>query len=89
MSADEPHHGSHHGTRYSNGRGSDGCAPPPKDDKRKETKKVTDQEWRALLTPFEYDVLRRGGTEPAFSGEYDSYYPDAGHFACKGCKAPL
>lgn len=57
--------------------------------KRKETKKVTDQEWRALLTPFEYDVFRRGGTEPAFSGEYDSYYPDAGHFACKGCKAPL
>jgi len=35
---------------------------------RKITK--TEQEWRTELTPHQYEILRRKGTEPAFSGEY-------------------
>ena len=30
----------------------------------------TDQEWAAMLTPMQYKVTRKHGTEPAFSGEY-------------------
>ena len=30
----------------------------------------TDQEWAAMLTPIQYKVTRKHGTEPAFSGEY-------------------
>ena len=30
----------------------------------------TDEQWREELSPEEYAVLRRAGTEPAFRGEY-------------------
>jgi len=30
----------------------------------------TDTEWREELTPHQYDILRRHGTEPPFTGEY-------------------
>src|SRR5271169_2577214 len=29
-----------------------------------------DEQWRAELTPQQYDILRRRGTEPPFTGEY-------------------
>eukprot|EP00040_Diaphanoeca_grandis_P020942 m.111380 g.111380 ORF g.111380 m.111380 type:complete len:236 (-) comp28117_c0_seq2:122-829(-) len=50
---------------------------------------LTDFEWRAALSPLEYDVLRDKGTEPARSGEYDDFTAPSGHFACRGCAAPL
>ena len=51
---------------------------------------TTDAEWREKLSPEEYRVLREKGTE-AQGGEYDGFYPSAGegHFACRGCGAPL
>jgi len=49
----------------------------------------TDAEWKAELTAQEFDVLRKKGTEPARSGEYDKLYPKEGYFACKGCGNPL
>ena len=48
----------------------------------------TDDEWRTLLTAEQFRVLRRAGTEPAFSGALtDASEP--GIYACTGCGAAL
>merc|ERR1740130_508577 len=49
----------------------------------------TDAEWKAQLSPQEYQVLREKGTEGAGTGEYDSFECASGYFACKGCGNPL
>ncbi len=44
----------------------------------------TDEEWKQLLTPLQYNVLREKGTERAFSGKYwDAKTP--GEYRCAGC----
>ncbi|GAA0388702.1 peptide-methionine (R)-S-oxide reductase MsrB [Streptomyces luteireticuli] len=48
----------------------------------------TDEQWRAELTPAEYEVLRRAGTEPAFRGEYTDT-KTAGVYSCRACGAEL
>lgn len=48
----------------------------------------TDEEWQAQLTPEQYRVTRRKGTEPAFSGALCSTY-DKGKYACVCCDTPL
>ncbi|NNE82277.1 MAG: peptide-methionine (R)-S-oxide reductase MsrB [Silicimonas sp.] len=47
----------------------------------------SDSEWRAQLNDLEYKVLRKHGTERAFTN--DDFSKDAGMFTCKGCGAPL
>lgn len=48
----------------------------------------TDEEWRAQLTPEQYQITRQAGTEPAFSGKYnDSKEPGVFHCVC--CGEPL
>lgn len=47
-----------------------------------------DEEWRELLTPFEYSVLRQKGTERAFSGELYTEQRE-GRYLCKGCGQEL
>jgi peptide-methionine (R)-S-oxide reductase len=49
---------------------------------------LSDEEWRKRLTPAQYEVLRRQGTEPAWSGEL-LHVDDAGVFHCAGCGAEL
>jgi peptide-methionine (R)-S-oxide reductase len=48
----------------------------------------TDEQWRQELTPEQYDVLRRAGTEPPFTGEY-TYNKESGDYMCAGCGAVL
>jgi len=48
----------------------------------------TPEEWRALLGPEAYRVLRKHGTEPAFSSALDRE-KDAGTYICAGCNLPL
>ncbi|MFF5425671.1 MULTISPECIES: peptide-methionine (R)-S-oxide reductase MsrB [unclassified Streptomyces] len=48
----------------------------------------TDEEWRAELTPAEYQVLRQAGTEPAFRGEYTDTRTK-GVYSCRACGAEL
>jgi peptide-methionine (R)-S-oxide reductase len=48
----------------------------------------SDAEWRAQLTREQYEVTRRKGTEPAFSGEYWDCHEN-GMFRCVCCGAPL
>jgi peptide-methionine (R)-S-oxide reductase len=48
----------------------------------------SDEEWRAELTPEQYEVCRRKGTEPAFTGRYWDCAKE-GTYRCTCCGAPL
>ena len=48
----------------------------------------TDAEWRAMLTALEYKVMRREGTERAFTSPLNDE-KRAGVFLCRGCDLPL
>ena len=48
----------------------------------------TDEEWRRELTPEQYQVLRKKGTERPFTGEY-AHSKENGTYVCAGCGNPL
>jgi peptide-methionine (R)-S-oxide reductase len=48
----------------------------------------TDQEWKAQLTPEEYEVARHAGTERAFTGKYWDNH-EHGIYRCVCCGTPL
>ncbi len=48
----------------------------------------SDEEWKALLTPEQYRITRKKGTERAFTGEYYDC-KEAGIYRCACCGTPL
>lgn len=48
----------------------------------------SDAEWKAVLTPEQYQVMRLKGTERAFTGRYWNVH-DAGVYRCAACGNPL
>jgi peptide-methionine (R)-S-oxide reductase len=48
----------------------------------------TDEEWQQQLSPEEFKVLRRAGTEAPFTGEYTDT-KDVGVYRCRACRAEL
>ncbi|KAH9876718.1 hypothetical protein J1614_003850 [Plenodomus biglobosus] len=46
-------------------------------------------EWQATLTPEQFKILRKKGTEAPYTGEYNSHYPERGIYECSACQAPL
>jgi len=47
-----------------------------------------DADWKKDLTPLQYNVTRKKGTEPAFSGQYCDHHEN-GVYQCVCCGAPL
>ena len=48
----------------------------------------SDAEWREILGPERYRILREHGTEPAFTGEYWNHH-ETGEYHCAACDEPL
>jgi peptide-methionine (R)-S-oxide reductase len=48
----------------------------------------SDAEWREILSPEQYRILREQGTERAFTGQYWGHHED-GEYRCAACGEPL
>lgn len=48
----------------------------------------SESEWQKELTPEQFHVMRKAGTEPAFTGKYYKT-KDSGTYVCAGCGQPL
>jgi len=67
--------------------GNSYCQDSMKQNKGSEEKQVvskTEDEWKAMLSPEEFKVLREKGTEYAFTGEYFDF-KETGIYTCAGC----
>lgn len=62
------------------------CSPSDRYDGQKLA--LTEKEWSKRLTPEQYQILRKGGTEPAFKNDYFDN-EDPGKYLCAGCALPL
>lgn len=49
---------------------------------------LTPEQWRERLSPDEFAVLRKGGTERAFTGEYWDTHIE-GVYSCRACGSEL
>ena len=63
-------------------------APPPGSPFKIEKVVKTDEEWKKILTPEQFYVLRREGTERPFSSPLNNE-KRKGTFVCAGCDLPL
>lgn len=64
----------------------DSCLPEYRFDGEKLV--LTEKEWKERLTPEQFQVLRKGGTETPFKNAYDSN-KEKGIYVCAGCALPL
>ena len=48
----------------------------------------TEAEWHQILTPEQFSVLRKHGTERSYTSQLDKEY-DKGTYVCAGCALPL
>ena len=63
--------------------------PKPKNTMNDTNKVVkTEEEWKKILSPEQYEVLREKGTERPFTGEY-YLHTEKGMYVCAGCGAEL
>jgi len=53
-----------------------------------ETVEKTEEDWKEQLTPEEYKVLRKKGTEMPFTGKYEDF-KEKGVFKCMACRNEL
>lgn len=60
----------------------------PGSPKRKDKVIKTDAEWQKILTPSQYKILRKKGTEAAFCGLFHDT-KDVGTYLCAGCDLDL
>lgn len=61
---------------------------PPADGASRAT--FTDEQWKAVLTPEQYRILRHGGTQAPFCEAYhDTKWLGNGTYCCAGCGLPL
>ncbi|PCH44283.1 peptide methionine sulfoxide reductase msrB [Wolfiporia cocos MD-104 SS10] len=52
------------------------------------SKQKSESEWRAILSPEQFRILREKGTEPAGTGKYE-HFKGQGIYTCAGCGTPL
>jgi len=52
------------------------------------SKQKSESEWRAVLSPEQFRILRQKGTELGGTGEY-AYHQEEGVYSCAGCGTPL
>ncbi len=61
---------------------------PTKYNKHMPDKTTTDAEWRKILSPVQYEVLRQKRTEIPFTGKYE-YENGKGSYVCAACGAQI
>lgn len=48
----------------------------------------SEEEWKESLSPEEFNILRRKGTERPFTGKFDDHF-EQGNYTCKACGEAL
>lgn len=69
---------------------AEGSEPPKGANVKENAEKVvkTEEEWKQILSPEEYYILRQKGTEPPRVNKYDHHF-EPGTYVCAGCGAEL
>jgi peptide-methionine (R)-S-oxide reductase len=64
----------------------EGCLPEYRYDGKKVV--LSEEEWKDVLSPDQFRILRKNGTEPAFDNDYYAT-KEKGIYLCAGCQLPL